>query len=256
MVKRLSNTNQNSQTLTNVPTPTNSGDAANKSYVDSNKGAAGPVSSTNNSLAIFDGTDGQKLKSSYITFDSSTNTLSSFNIGTGYFTITGGSTFASIKIAGWVFDGNEGTLYYEDNPGKIDISGGSIVNLNIINPPTDDYDAVNKKYVDDKTTTRIGTTTSSSAPTPDADSDDQYNVTALATGATFGAPTGTPTDGQKLVIRVKDNGTAQTLAYNSIYRAIGMTLPTVTVASKTLYLGLIYNAADTKWDIVAVTREA
>lgn len=34
MVKRLSNTNQNNNALTNVPTPTNSGDAANKQYVD------------------------------------------------------------------------------------------------------------------------------------------------------------------------------------------------------------------------------
>lgn len=105
-------------------------------------------------------------------------------------------------------------------------------------------------------TPRIGTTASSATPTPDADSHDQYNVTALAAGATFGAPTGTPTDGQRLILRVKDNGTARTLAFNAIYRAVGVTLPTTTVISKTIYLGCIYNAADTKWDVIAYALEA
>ncbi len=105
-------------------------------------------------------------------------------------------------------------------------------------------------------TKRVGTTASSSTPTPDADANDQYNVTALAANATFGAPTGTPTDGQRLIIRVKDNGTARTLAFNAIYRAIGITLPTTTVISKTIYLGCIYNSADTKWDVIAYALEA
>lgn len=35
MVKRLSNTDQDSNKLTNVPTPLNANDAANKEYVDS-----------------------------------------------------------------------------------------------------------------------------------------------------------------------------------------------------------------------------
>jgi hypothetical protein len=53
-----------------------------------------------------------------------------------------------------------------------------------------------------------------------------------------------------------DNGTARTLAWNAIYRAVGITLPATTVISKTLYLGMIYNSADSKWDVVAVSQEA
>lgn len=105
-------------------------------------------------------------------------------------------------------------------------------------------------------TPRVGTTASSATPTPDADTQDIYTITALATGATLGAPTGTPVNGQALVIRIKDNASAQTLAYNAIYRAIGITLPTTTVISKTLYLGMIYNSADTKWDVTGVAQEA
>ena len=105
-------------------------------------------------------------------------------------------------------------------------------------------------------TKRIGTTASSATPTADADAHDQYNVTAAAANMTFGSPTGTPTNGQMLLYRIKDNGTARTIAWNAIFRAIGVTLPTTTVISKTLYVGTVYNSADTKWDVIAVGLEA
>jgi hypothetical protein len=99
---------------------------------------------------------------------------------------------------------------------------------------------------------RVGTTADSAAPTPSADSHDIYTVTALAQAAVFGAPTGTPVNGQKLLIRIKDNGTARALSFNAIYRASSdLALPTTTVLSKTLYLGFIYNSADSKWDFVS-----
>lgn len=103
---------------------------------------------------------------------------------------------------------------------------------------------------------RVGTIASSSTPSPNGDTDDIFTVTALAANATFAAPSGTPVAGQPLIIRIKDNGTARTLAFNSIYRAIGITLPTTTVISKTIYLGLIYNVTDTKWDVVSYLLEA
>ena len=96
---------------------------------------------------------------------------------------------------------------------------------------------------------------SNATPTPATDSYDIHVITALAAAAAFAAPTGTPTQGQKLIIRVKDNGTARALTYNAIYRAVGATLPTTTVISKTVYLGVIYNSTDTKWDLVAVSQE-
>ena len=102
-------------------------------------------------------------------------------------------------------------------------------------------------------TARIGTETSSATSTPTADTVDQWNVTALAVADTFAAPTGTPTDGQNLVIRIKDNGTARALSWNAIYRASSdLALPSTTILSKTLYLGFKYNAADSKWDLLAL----
>lgn len=102
---------------------------------------------------------------------------------------------------------------------------------------------------------RVTTVTSSSTPTPNVDTDDIYNLSALAASAAFAAPTGTPTDGQTLVIRIKDNATARSLSWNSIYRAIGVFLPSTTTISKMIYVGCIYNATAVKWDVVAVNQE-
>jgi hypothetical protein len=104
-----------------------------------------------------------------------------------------------------------------------------------------------------RVTSRIGTEASSATSTPTADTVDQWNVTALAAADTFAAPTGTPTDGQTLIIRIKDNWTARVLAWNAIYRASSdLALPLTTVISKTLYLWFRYNAADSKWDLLAL----
>lgn len=101
----------------------------------------------------------------------------------------------------------------------------------------------------------ISSDADTATPTPVA-INRQYNLTALAQAATFAAPSGTPVDGHKLVIRIKDNGTARALSWNAIYRAIGITLPTTTVISKTTYVGFIYNAASSTWDGVATVTQA
>jgi len=85
---------------------------------------------------------------------------------------------------------------------------------------------------------------------------DQSIITAQSQALTIAAPTGTPVEGQKLIIRLKDNGTGRALTWNAIYRALGNTIPTTTVANKLTYVGLIYNITDTKWDVVAVSQEA
>ena len=80
-------------------------------------------------------------------------------------------------------------------------------------------------------------------------------ITAQAEGLTLANPTGTFVEGQSLIIRIKDNGTARTIGYGSNYRAIGVTIPTTTVINKTTYLGCIWNATDSKLDIIGVCTE-
>ena len=102
---------------------------------------------------------------------------------------------------------------------------------------------------------RVQTVTSSATVTP-VSTNDLVTITAQATGLTLANPTGTFVEGQALMIRIKDNGTARTIAFDTNYRAIGITLPTTTVISKTMYLGIIYNSTDAKWDIVGLNQQA
>jgi len=85
---------------------------------------------------------------------------------------------------------------------------------------------------------------------------DLFIVTAQAGALKFNNPSGTPVQGEKMIIRIKDNGTARALTYDTQYRAIGVTLPTTTVISKTLYIAGFWNATDTKFDVTAVGQES
>jgi hypothetical protein len=94
--------------------------------------------------------------------------------------------------------------------------------------------------------------------TINGDTTDIYTV--LLSGAiTFLTPSGTPVNGQRLVIRVKDSGSALGITWTTssgAFRAVGVTLPTTTVAGKVTYVGCIYNSADVFWDAVAVVTQA
>jgi hypothetical protein len=96
---------------------------------------------------------------------------------------------------------------------------------------------------------------SASTLTPDVSTTDIYAYTALATNLTINAPTGTPVDGTKLAFRFLDNGTSRTLTWNATYTVIGTVLPPSTTVSKTVYVGCVYNANNTRWDVVAVTTQ-
>lgn len=124
-------------------------------------------------------------------------------------------------------------------------ASGAVIGPNVVETLT------NKRI-----TARVSTEASNATPAIAADTNDIHTITALAAAATFGAPTGTPTQGQKIIYRIKDNGTARALSWNAIYRAMGTALPSTTVVNKTLYLGFIYNSTDSKWDLVASAQEA
>jgi len=82
---------------------------------------------------------------------------------------------------------------------------------------------------------------------------DVFQVTAQAGALKFNNPGGTPVAGQKLIIRIKDDGTARALTYDTQFRASSdLALPSTTVLGKTLYMGFIFNLTDTKWDLLAV----
>lgn len=155
--------------------------------------------------------------------------------------------------------GNQGANEFlvSDASGNADWTPGtsSLVGLgNVDNTSDATKNAATVTLTNKRITKRVTTIASSATPTPDGDASDVFTVTALAAGAVFAAPTGTPTGGQGLIIRIKDNGSSQTLGFNAIYRAgTDIALPTATTINKTMYLGFIWNATDSKWDLVSKT---
>jgi len=97
---------------------------------------------------------------------------------------------------------------------------------------------------------------SSSVGITPASNIDFNKVMAQAEALTIANPNGTFVEGQSFILRIKDNGTARALTFDTKYRAIGITLPTTTTASKTMYLGIIYNATDDKFDVLGFNEEA
>lgn len=100
---------------------------------------------------------------------------------------------------------------------------------------------------------RVQAVTSAATVTPAGASDDMVTITAQAEALILANPSGTAVQGQKLIIRVKDNATARAITYGTQYRAGDVALPTTTIVSKTLYMGFIFNSTDTKWDLLAKT---
>jgi hypothetical protein len=121
---------------------------------------------------------------------------------------------------------------------------------------TTDTQTLTNKRVTNRTGSNGATTSGNITPT--SDTADQYNITGLTGTSAIQIPSGTPTDAQRLSIRIKDNGTNRTLSWVTTaggYRVIGTTLPLTTTANKTIYVGCVYNNADSFWDVVAVASE-
>ena len=66
---------------------------------------------------------------------------------------------------------------------------------------------------------------------------------------------GTPVNGQKLIIRFLDAGVAKGITWGTSYASRGATLPTTTVVSKFMYVGLIWNSTTSTFDCVSVVTE-
>lgn len=121
---------------------------------------------------------------------------------------------------------------------------------------TSDTQTLTNKRVTPRAVAASGT---SGSITPNGDTTDIYLALGLTGSTAFQIPSGTPTNGQKLLIRAKDDGTGRALTFVTTsggYRIVGTTLPTTTIANKLIYLGCVYNSVDAFWDVVAVVSQA
>jgi len=113
----------------------------------------------------------------------------------------------------------------------------------------DTTDTITNKRI----TKRVTTTTDDATAVIDTDSCDIYELSAVANTTEF-TLTGTPTDGQSLIVRFKDAGTTKGLTWTG-FTVIGVTLPTDTSAGKWHYVGCQYNSAASQWQVIMVTEE-
>ena len=107
------------------------------------------------------------------------------------------------------------------------------------------------------TTRSLAAASATGTITPASDTYDQVNYLLTGTVA-FAVPSGTPTNGQKLNIRLYAAST-QTVSWTTSstgYRVIGTTLPTSVASGKTVYVGCVWNSTDSYWDVVAVATQA
>jgi hypothetical protein len=145
-------------------------------------------------------------------------------------------TFSATGAAAW--DANHtlsglGTMA-EQNANTIAITGGLVTGTRI-NP-------------------RVNASTANSAtPTLNTDNFDMMVITAQSVAITSFTTnlTGTPVNGQKLWISVTGT-TAIALTWGASFESSTATLPTTTVATNRLDIGLVWNVATTKWRCVAV----
>lgn len=104
-------------------------------------------------------------------------------------------------------------------------------------------------------TPRVNSITSSATPAINVGTTDQFEITALAvpiTSMTSGL-TGAPADGQRMLIRFKDNGTGRAIMWGASFISSGIaTLLSTTIATKTHMVGLIYDSSKAVWVCTAV----
>ena len=97
---------------------------------------------------------------------------------------------------------------------------------------------------------RTGTVASSPAPSINTDATDVFSVTALSTNITSMTTglSGTPVEGQTLLIWFKDNGLARSITWGSAFRAsTDLPLPVTTTTGWFLYNWFVFNATFNQW---------
>ena len=83
-----------------------------------------------------------------------------------------------------------------------------------------------------------------------------YTVTAQAEAFAIANPSGTPVNGQHLMLRIKDNGVARAISsFGTQYAPFGQALPTTTTAGKKMYISIRWDATASKADVLSWVNE-
>lgn len=105
---------------------------------------------------------------------------------------------------------------------------------------------------------RVYSAANNTSLTPEIDTYDIFHLTAMSGATTINNhSTSTPADGEMMLFRFLDNGTARALTWGTNYVAkAGTALPTTTTLSKNLACLFEWNANLSKWNLLSVGLEA
>lgn len=118
------------------------------------------------------------------------------------------------------------------------------------------YDNTNKRWRYSSGHKSVVSITTASSYTLNTDSYNALSITALASTINTISASGTPSNFDSLIIRIKDNGTSQTVAWDATkFVSQGIVLPTATVAGKTMTIGFLYNSVSSVFGAVAYVHD-
>jgi hypothetical protein len=102
--------------------------------------------------------------------------------------------------------------------------------------------------------TRVVAYTDLATVTPNADTTDIGTLATLSQSTTFANPTGTPSEGQLLQLRIISTA-SRAISFGFDYQAASaLILPSVTTGGgATDYVAFRWNATSSRWDFIATT---
>jgi hypothetical protein len=145
--------------------------------------------------------------------------------------------------------GVSGRFYWATDTGGLSYDNGTLWTPLGSFTPSSVTTLTNKRY-----TRRVVGIPQAAVPVINTDNMDVAVITGLAQAITSFTTslTGTPVDGDMLLIRITDNGTARAIAWGAKFEASTVALPTTTVVSTMLTVGFEWNIVTSAWRCVGV----
>ncbi len=104
---------------------------------------------------------------------------------------------------------------------------------------------------------RVSSAASASSLTPEIDTYDIFELTALAKNLTINNhSTSTPVNGEMMEFIIKDNGTSRTITWGNEYANGCATLPTATTAGKRSWILVQWNSTNSQWYCISVGTQS
>lgn len=159
-----------------------------------------------------------------------------------------GSVTVTLALGDWIAVANDGRYEHRAGGQAVSTSGATAGDT------AESETAASGAY---QPLVRATTVAYAATVTPNADTTDVLNIGALTGNLTLAAPTGTPRDGQTLMLRLAQDATgSRTITYNAAYAFgtdVTAALDPSTASAKWTRL-FAWNASDSKWRALAIAR--